>query len=114
MTKEFVKNIYNALSDKKGENIVIIDISQISPISDYMVIVNGNNINQLNALSDAVLETAGKLKVKLLSKEGFNRASWVLMDYGDVIVHIFSKEDRFYYDLERIWRDGRFLSIDEL
>lgn len=112
--KEIIKIIYNALEDKKGENIKILDISHVSVIADYFVIASGNNINQVQALADNVKEELFKLKLEPKNVEGYRNASWILLDYTDVIVHIFSKDDRIFYDLERIWRDGREMDINEL
>ena len=112
--KEITKIIYNALEDKKGENIKILDISHVSVIADYFVIASGNNINQVQALADNVKEELFKLKLEPKNVEGYRNASWILLDYTDVIVHIFSKDDRIFYDLERIWRDGREMDINEL
>ncbi len=113
-SKELTKVIYNALDDKKGENIKILDISSVSVIADYFVIANGNNINQVQALADSVKEELYKLGLEPRNVEGYRNASWILLDYTDVIVHVFSKDDRFFYDLERIWRDGREIEVAEL
>ena len=113
-SKELTKVIYNALDDKKGENIKILDISSVSVIADYFVIANGNNINQVQALADSVKEELYKLGLEPRNVEGYRSASWILLDYTDVIVHVFSKDDRFFYDLERIWRDGKIIDIKEL
>ncbi len=104
--KELAKLIVHSLEEKKAEDIRIIDISQISTIADYFIIANGTNRNQVQALADNVGEDCHKAGYALHQTEGYNSASWILMDYSDVIVHIFSKEDRLFYDLERIWRDG--------
>ena len=108
---KFAKVAYNALADKKGDNIKIIDISEISPIADYFIIADGTNQNQLQAMCDAVEEELYKAGCKLKQTEGNRNSTWILMDYGDVIVHVFSKEDRLFYDLERIWRDGKIVEI---
>lgn len=114
-TKQLLQTIYNAISDKKGERIKIIDISNISVIADYFVIVNGTNKNQVQAISDNVLDELIKVNVKPSRIEGYNTAGWILMDYNDVIIHIFSKDDRFFYDLERIWSDGKNIEdIEEI
>ena len=113
-SKELTKIIYNALDDKKGENIKILDISKVSVIADYFVIANGSNINQVQALADNVKEELYKLGLEPKNVEGNRSASWILLDYTDVIVHVFSKDDRFFYDLERIWRDGREIEVKDL
>lgn len=111
---KFAKIAYNALAEKKGDNIKIIDISEISPIADYFIIADGANQNQLQAMCDAVEEELYKADCKLKQTEGNRNSTWILMDFGDVIVHVFSKEDRLFYDLERIWTDGKEVSVDEL
>lgn len=105
-SKKFAKIAYDALADKKGENIKIINISEVSPIADYFIIADGANQNQLQAMCDAVDEELYKAGCELKQTEGNRNSTWILMDYGDIIVHVFSKEDRLFYDLERIWKDG--------
>lgn len=105
-SKKYAKIAYDALADKKGENIKIIDISEVSPIADYFIIADGANQNQLQAMCDAVDEELYKAGCELKQTEGNRDSTWILMDYGDIIVHVFSKEDRLFYDLERIWKDG--------
>ena len=106
-SKEMAKLAYQALSEKKAEDIRIIDISEISVIADYFIIASGSNANQLQAMQDSVDEQLYKAGYHAKQIEGNQRSSWILMDYSDIIVHIFSKEDRLFYDLERIWRDGK-------
>ena len=105
---------YQALEDKKGEDIKIIDISNVSVLADYFISANGNNKNQVQALVDNVQEELDKVGVQVKQVEGYRMGNWILLDYGDIIIHVFSKEDRLFYDLERIWRDGKDISIEEL
>lgn len=112
--KELAKLAVDALEDKKAEDIRIIDISNVSVIADYFIIANGNNRNQVQALADHVEETCGRAGYPLRQTEGYDSANWILMDYSDVIIHVFSKEDRLFYDLERIWRDGVLIERKEL
>ncbi len=98
---------YKALEDKKGEDIKIIDISNVSVLADYFIIANGTNKNQVQALVDNVQEELDKVGVQVKQVEGYRMGNWILLDYGDIIIHVFSKEDRLFYDLERIWRDGK-------
>ena len=109
--EECLKIIYKALDDKKAEDICIIDIHEISPMADYFVIANGTNINQVHALADNVSEELAKLKVMTKQTEGYSAGNWILMDYGDIIIHLFDKESRSYYDLERIWKDGKVVEF---
>ena len=96
---EIVKIAYDALEEKLGEDIEIIKIDEISVIADYLIIASGRNQNQLNAMIDFVDEKLTMAGYNSKRIEGNKKSSWVLMDYGDVIVHVFSKEDRLFYDL---------------
>ena len=113
-SKEMAKLACKALEEKKAGDIRIIDISEVSVIADYFIIADGSNPNQLQAMQDSVDETLYKAGYTVKQIEGNQRSSWILMDYNDIIVHIFSREDRMFYDLERIWRDGKQITPDEL
>ena len=108
---EIARLAIRALEDKKAEEIKTIDISEVSVIADYFIIANGTNRSQIQALSDHVEETLGKAGVPLRQIEGYQNANWVLLDFHDVIIHIFDKENRLFYDLERIWRDGKPVAL---
>lgn len=112
--KELVKKIYRTLSDKKAVDIRIIDIRDVTVVADYFLIATANNAPQLSALMDAVDETIHKSGVHSKNIEGNQHSSWVLMDYGDIIVHLFTSEDRLFYDLERIWQDGKTVDAENL
>lgn len=113
-SKEMTKLVIGALEDKKAEDIRVIDISEVSVIADYFIIADGSNSNQVQALIDNVEETLGKKGYHPKQIEGYQSASWILMDYGDIIVHVFDKENRLFYDLERIWKDGTSINISEI
>ena len=102
--KELTKLAVKALEDKKGEDIRVIDIHGVSVLADYFVIADGSNASQVKAMADNVEEELGKAGHECRQIEGYQTAGWILMDYGDLIVHIFSRDDRLFYDLERIWR----------
>ena len=102
-----------AIDDKKGQDIKVIDIHNVSVIADYFVIASGTNSNQVQAIVDNVEERLGRAGFEAKQIEGNRNSSWILMDYGDVIVHVFDEENRLFYDLERIWRDGKVLEMDE-
>lgn len=112
--RELAKIACHALSEKKAEDIRVIEISEISVLADYFIIASGGNQNQIQAMVDAVDEELAKAGHHAKQVEGNQNSSWILMDYGDIIVHIFSREDRLFYDLERIWRDGRQIDAAEL
>ena len=113
-SKEMAKIACRALEDKKGEDIRIIDISGVSVVADYFVIANGSNANQVKALVDNVEEELLKAGYEVKQTEGYGVANWVLLDYTDIIVHVFDKENRLFYDLERIWSDGKTIDLKDL
>ncbi len=112
-SKEMTRLAIKALEDKKGNDIRVIDIQDVSIIADYFIIASGSNRNQVQTMADNVEEVLGRAGYEPRQMEGYGTATWILMDYNDIIVHIFSEEDRLFYDLERIWRDGKSVSIDE-
>lgn len=113
--KKMVQIIYKALEDKKGENICIIDISHISVLADYFIITNGTSDNQVKALVENVEEKMQEAGFPQKQREGQKGGTWVLLDYGNVIVHVFDKDNRNFYDLERIWSDGKRISnLDDI
>ena len=111
---EMARVAYQALDEKKGEDIRVIDISGISVIGDYFVITNGTSDSQIRALVDNVAEKMHKAGYELKEQEGNNSGTWVLLDYGDIIIHIFDRENRPFYNLERIWSDGKDVEMNEL
>ena len=113
-SKEMARIAYDALSDKKGEDIKIIDITGVSVLADYFIIANGSSDSQVSALVDNVEEELHKAGYPLKQREGRSGSIWILLDFGDIIVHVFDKENRLFYDLERIWKDGRDITLEEL
>ena len=112
-SKEMTKLAIAALEDKKANDVRVIDIAGVSVIADYFVIASGSNTNQVQAMADSVREALGRAGHEPRQVEGYGSAYWILMDYNDIIVHIFSDESRTFYDLERIWRDGKEVSVGE-
>ena len=112
-SKEMTRIAVKALEDKKGQDIRIIDIQNVSVLADYFIISSGSNSNQVQAMVDNVEEELHKAGCDVKQIEGYQTANWILMDYGDIIVHVFCKEDRLFYDLERIWRDGKIVDAEE-
>ena len=114
-SKTLAIRIAKILDKKKAQQIRVLKVQDLTVLTDYFVIASASNINQLQALVDNVEEVLYKAGYPCRQKEGNSSSTWVLMDYSDVIIHVFSKEDRLFYDLERIWRDGKVLeSVDEL
>lgn len=106
--QEFLQKITKVLEDKKASNLMILDITSISTLADYFVLASADNIRQLDALKDSVEEA---FPGEPLRKEGESSSGWILMDFRDIVVHLFSKEMREYYDLEKIWSDAKRVSL---
>ena len=112
-SKKMTKLAIAALEDKKANDVRVIDIAGVSVIADYFVIADAENNNQLQAIADNVEEQMMK-NGNHCRIEGKSESGWVLLDFGDIIVHIFNKEDRLFYDLERLWRDAISVSKEQL
>ena len=106
---DFAWNIVNILEEKIGENILLLDIREVAVIADYFVICTGTSDRMIKALADAVLEGARQEDRPKGRLEGEGRDGWVLVDYGDVVVHLMSPERRNYYRLEDLWNQGKIL-----
>ncbi|MBE6823861.1 MAG: ribosome silencing factor [Ruminococcaceae bacterium] len=113
-TLQQAKETAKILSDKKGLDIKVIEISDVSVIADYMVIATGNSSTHVKALADEVEEQLDDMGVSVSHIEGYRSNSWILLDYIDIIVHVFSNEAREYYDLERLWEDGTDVDISDI
>lgn len=103
-----------ALEEKKAKDVKILDISGVSVLADYFIIASGSNHNQVQAMADEAEEKLFKAGFQPRQLEGYQTANWILMDYQDIIIHIFDEENRLFYDLERIWRDGNPVSKEDL
>ena len=110
--KELAIIAAKALDEKKGKEIATIEVTEQTTLADYFVIATGTSNTQINALCGAVEkamdEQAGE---KPLRREGYRDGTWVLLDYGDIVVHVFSPEAREFYSLERLWKDGKPLDL---
>lgn len=111
--KQMATIAVKAMDDKLGKDIKVIDISNVSVLADYFIIASGANKNQVQAIVNSVEEEMQKNGHHPKQVEGYQTANWVLLDYGDVIIHIFDEENRLFYDIERIWRDGQDLDVKE-
>jgi len=103
---DIVKKIYEVLDDKKGQSITVLSVKGISPISDYFVIATATSSTHMNALVNHVEKELSNLGIYPRHKEGKDHGGWLLIDYRDVVIHIFNAETRQYYALERIWSDA--------
>ena len=113
-SQEMMKLAYLALEDKKGVDITVLNISEVTVIADYFLIAHGENVNQVQAMADAVQEALEKNGYPCRQVEGYMSGNWILLDFGEIVVHIFSREERRFYDLERIWRDGKIVDVKGL
>ncbi|GAA3407602.1 ribosome silencing factor [Paenibacillus hodogayensis] len=111
-TPEQVMNeVVKAIEDKKAHNLVVLNLKGISLVADYFVICHGNSDTQVQAIAQEVRKVAGDLGMTLRSMEGFDAARWVLVDLGDVIVHVFHRDEREYYNIERLWSDAKVVEL---
>lgn len=102
--------IKEVLEDKKAREIEVIDIRELTVLADYFVICSGTSVRHAKSLADAVEEKLEEFGILKHNKEGYGSAGWILLDYGDIVVHIFREEDRDYYNIERLWSDGVMVS----
>jgi len=105
------KKIFKALDNKFGQDIVLLEIGGISTIADYFVIATGGSVPQIQAMAAAAEEAMAKCGLNLRHTEGMREANWVLLDFGEIIVHLFDKENRGFYGLERVWGDARIIGV---
>lgn len=111
--KEMVKLVCHALDEKKADDIKVIDIRGLSVMADYFIVASGGSQNQLLAMQNEVDKEMYTHGIHTKQVEGNRSSTWILMDYEDVIVHLFSQDDRLFYNLEKIWQDGIVLSPEE-
>ena len=112
-SKNLVKSIVTVLDKHKAEEIKVIGIADLTVIADYFVIATGTSSTQVKSLADYVEHELDEQGMKPLRVEGYQSSSWILIDYGNVIVHVFYAETRSFYDLERLWKDGNQLALSE-
>lgn len=103
--------ILKSADDKKAFDMKVLKITKLSSIADYFVILSGNSQRQVMSISDDIEEKMHDNGYELKLKEGYNTGKWILLDYGDIIVHVFHKEDRDFYSLERLWVDAEDIDI---
>ena len=102
-----LNKVVDLIDDKKGKDIVILNLQGISIITDYFLIASGNSTTQIKAISDHLVEKLPELGITVLRKEGLPEAQWVLVDCGDLVIHLMTPETRDFYSLERLWGDAQ-------
>ncbi|HAR42586.1 MAG TPA: ribosome silencing factor [Bdellovibrionales bacterium] len=100
-----------AAIEKKAENIKILNLTELSSFTDYFVICSGTSDRQVQAIADSIEYTMSTLGIEVISAEGYSEGRWILMDFGDVVIHIFQEALREYYDLESLWADAPRVKI---
>ncbi|MCA1063476.1 ribosome silencing factor [Rossellomorea sp. AcN35-11] len=113
MEQNLVELAFKAADDKRAEDIVVLDMKGVSLIADYFLICHGNSDKQVQAIARELKDKAEEQGYTVKRLEGFDQARWILVDLGDVVAHIFHKEERGYYNLERLWGDASFVEIEQ-
>ena len=108
---EIVLTLHKALDAKFAHNIVMMDLRGVSPIADFFVIATAGSAPQMAAIAETAEETLEKEGIKLFHREGVQSAKWVLLDFGSIVIHLFDKESREYYNLERTWGDAKIITV---
>ena len=109
--RELIEKICNAALDKKAENVVVMNISEMTVIADNFIICSGSSHSQVKAICDNIEEQLKKAGEDAIRIDGYNDARWVVLDYADVLVHVFYNEDRLFYNLERLWNNGNNMFV---
>ncbi|WP_042345774.1 ribosome silencing factor [Bacillus massiliigorillae] len=111
--KELLVTVAKAADDKRAEDIMVLDMHGISSVADYFVICHGNSDKQVQAIAREMKEKAEENGVEVKRIEGMDEAKWVLVDLGDVVAHVFHRDERSYYNLERLWGDAPLFPIEQ-
>lgn len=112
-SKDTLELVVKAADGRRAEDIVAMKVDQISPMADYFVVMTGGSNRQVQAITNAIIEAAHEHQLEIGSVEGKNAAQWVLVDLGDVVVHIFREETRHFYNLEKLWSDAPLVDLSE-
>ncbi len=112
--ENMTKLICDSISDKLGKDIAVLNIGKVSSLCDYFIIASGTSARQVKSIADSVEDSMKEIGIEARGKEGRDTQSWILLDYGDVMVHIFDEENRDFYNLEKLWKDAPVVDPDEL
>ncbi|RZT22277.1 ribosome silencing factor [Fictibacillus sp. BK138] len=112
--KDLMELVVKTADDKRAENIAVLDMEGISLVADYFVICHGNSEKQVQAISKELKDVALENNIQLRRMEGYDHARWVLIDLGNVVVHVFHRDDRSYYNLEKLWGDANSVDVDAI
>ena len=110
-TQDFLRTVVKAADDKQAKDIIVLDLRGVTTFADYFVVCSGTNPKQIQAIADEVQTQLKKVGEYANGMEGYKNAEWVLVDYGDYLLHVFTEKARAYYDIERLWRDATKVSL---
>ena len=112
--RQLMENIVKSADDKKAQNITVLDIGELTTLCDYFVICEGGSSTQVKAIADEVEAKLSEQGVQVNGIEGFSSADWILMDYGDAVLHIFTPQSREFFNIENLWSDGKPVDIENI
>ncbi|MFW5647959.1 MAG: ribosome silencing factor [Candidatus Alkaliphilus sp. MAG34] len=107
-----IYRVCEAIDRKTGEDIVVLDLRRITSICDYFIITSAASTRQVKLITDEIQEELSESNIELLNREGYDGGRWVLLDYGDIVIHIFHEKEREFYNIEGIWKDAGKVHID--
>lgn len=113
-SQELLAIAVDAIDNKKGEDTISLEMKGISDMTDYFVVTHGNNERQVQAIARAVKEVANEQNIEVKRMEGYNEARWILIDLADVVVHVFHKDERYYYNIEKLYQDAPLESYGQV
>ncbi|HEI9427797.1 TPA: ribosome silencing factor [Staphylococcus aureus] len=113
-SQELLAIAVDAIDNKKGEDTISLEMKGISDMTDYFVVTHGNNERQVQAIAKAVKEVANEQNIEVKRMEGYNEARWILIDLADVVVHVFHKDERNYYNIEKLYQDAPLESYGQV
>ncbi|HDA7924247.1 ribosome silencing factor [Staphylococcus aureus] len=113
-SQELLAIAVDAIDNKKGEDTISLEMKGISDMTDYFVVTHGNNERQVQAIARAVKEVANEQNIEVKRMEGYNEARWILIDLPDVVVHVFHKDERNYYNIEKLYQDAPLESYGQV
>ncbi|MEK1506529.1 ribosome silencing factor [Staphylococcus aureus] len=113
-SQELLAIAVDAINNKKGEDTISLEMKGISDMTDYFVVTHGNNERQVQAIARAVKEVANEQNIEVKRMEGYNEARWILIDLADVVVHVFHKDERNYYNIEKLYQDAPLESYGQV
>lgn len=110
-SEQAMRGIVDAIEDKKGMDVTVLDLQGVSLVADYFVICHGNSDTQVQAITTEIKKRADDFGLQVKGIEGLSTSRWVLIDLGDIVVHVFHREDRSYYNIERLWSDAKVVEF---